>query len=199
MKFEMSGTALLLGLMLWGGGIITWIVATVFDHMWRYSHFQRKRAEIQGACNQDPGFASTVGNIDVYLADHGEPRPSFSHCLFFTACQPLLIIAIIAIPTFRPWDFDAWVASVVNAFAMVCILVLTCFHEYQGKVEFIQKKWYRFLIVALWIVSLVMILWIAHISEDSPAKQTSHDEASATKAIPKQMKDDQPDSSEATP
>ncbi len=122
-----------------------------------------------------------VGNVDAYLSNQGIPHPDIWHCLYFTAYQPLLTLAIISIPTFRMWDFIGSIAATCNFFAMVAVLLLTIFHEYQGREDYAQEKWYRSIIWVAWVLYLLLILWLAHASEDSPNKEKAHPPSSSTK------------------
>jgi hypothetical protein len=99
------------------------------------------------------------------------PRLGIWHCIYFTAYQPLLTLAIIVIPTFRQWDFAGSIAADVGVFGMVGVLLLTVFHEYQGRDEYVQQAWYRRIIWITWVLYLFLVLWVAHASEDSPLRE----------------------------
>jgi hypothetical protein len=167
----MSGTAIVIGLVTWAGGVIAWFVAALFEHRSRYARYKERKAEVQGACERDEDYKKIVGDIDTFVENQGAPRPSILHCAYFTAYQPLLTLAIIAIPTFRMWDFSGSIAAIINVFAMVGVLLLTIFHEYQGRDEYVHERRYRQIIWVAWVLYLVLILWLAHASEDSPQKE----------------------------
>jgi len=168
----LSKSALVVGVVTWAGGIAAWLLTAAFEFRSRHALYREKKAHVRGACERDPEYAQTVGDLEEAVANQGFPRPSFHQCLYFTAYQPLLTLAIVSIPTFRPPNFSAWVPSVVNVFAMVVVLILTILHEVQWRDENLPKPWHPKVIFGAWGAYLALILWLAQACEEpSPAPQ----------------------------
>lgn len=162
----LSMPALVIGSVTWGGGVAAWLLTAVFEFRSRYAIYREKKAQIRGACERDPEYANTVGNLEAAVENHGFPRPRVLRCLYFTAYQPLLTLAIVSIPTFRPPDFSAWVPFIVNVFAMVIVLVLTILHEIQWREENLHKPWHQKVTLGVWVAYLVLILWLAQVCQE---------------------------------
>jgi hypothetical protein len=172
---EVSKTGLVVGVVTWGGGVAAWVLAAAFEYRARHAGYREKKAQIRGAIDRDPEYAQAVGDIEVAVANQGFPRPEFGHCLLFTAYQPLLTLAIISIPTFRVWDFVGWVALVVNVFAMFAVLILTFFHETPWRDDSLRTAWHPRVTFGIWVGYLLLILWLAQVSEEPKPKDPPKD------------------------
>jgi len=179
----MSWEAVVIGAVAWAGGLVAWLVTAVFEHRSRYAVYRERRAEVVGGCKRDVAYSKEVGDVEQHLANQGVPRPGLWHCVCLTAYQPLLTLAIIVLPTFRVWDFQGWVTAIGCIFAMVAILLVILYHEYQGKDDYIDRKWYQVGIILAWLFYLLLVLWLAHCSEDSARKPPAHQPATQGPAV----------------
>ena len=158
----MNWEAILLAFIAWVGGVVAWFLAALFDYTANRKRYEIQRARVQGGCDQNDDYAAEVGDIETHLANQGmgAPRPVVSAAQ--TAVQPLLVLAIIVLPSFRVSNSMGWFALTCNILFVVAVIGLAIVHElfWKDGLDAAKAKWWV-LIIALWLVELMLIVWIA--------------------------------------
>ena len=153
--------AVLIGFWTWASGVAGWIIAAAFDYVADHNRYKIKKTSEQATYSAThQGQLPDAATLEANLRNQGFTVEA-GQSIFRTAMQPLLVLAIILLPTFRAVNFSGQVAHAVTACAMFLVIALTIVHEAKGKDDWIKWYSYRSVIIFAWLSYVGICLWLA--------------------------------------
>lgn len=170
----MSLESITIGAVTTFGGLLAWLLAGIFDYVTQDQRYKREKSNVQTAVKHDPGYAATIGDIEIYLANLGAGPAKATEAALRNALQPLLVMAITAVASFRVLTLGGWTIQLAALGFAGIVFGLTALHEYKGKTDWQGSRAYWMTVIAAWVIETIMVFVLAYVSLDVPKQAPSN-------------------------
>lgn len=186
------------GLLVWLGGVLSWLVATLMHWFLRARDFDRERQIVERLRDKHPDYTSEIlgDDIDQYIENNNlAERPNGWRSLFTTPSESLLCLTLVSVLDLGVKGHNGSVF--LGVFTTLMILLSMGFaiiHNLKSR-EWSDKSSYRLAVLALWSLAACHAVVAAGSLGNVARDSGPHDSGSQTSAVKNPKEGPQPQGS----